>query len=226
LLIKKLNKNLFMKKLFTLCFATCLICLTVSAQNGKGKWLVGGNLESITRTSTLSNPASDYKSSHLIFGPKAGYFLSDRWAIGLAPSFSSTNNRGTSDKTKAKAYSIAPFVRYYQPVGEKLAIFGELSGISYQSGWNKKTAQDGNLIQNYDYRTYNAGVFIRPGIVWFVTPKIGLETSIGSLGYGYYNGKNTVEMPEETRKSTEEGFSGGLSLSYNFNLGILFYLGK
>ncbi len=55
-------------------------------------------------------------------------------------------------------------------------------------------------------------------------PKIGLETSIGSLGYGYYNGKNTVEMPEGTRKTTEEGFSGGLSLSYNFNPHTVFIL--
>ncbi len=215
-----------MKIFLTLSFTVFLFCLTASAQNGKGKWLVGGNIESSSRNSTLSNPAVDYKSNQMILGPKVGYFLSDRWALGLAPSFSSTHNRGSSDVTKAKGYSTAPFVRYYQPVGEKLAIFGELSGISYQSGWHKRTAPDGNLIQNYDYRTYNLGVFVRPGIVWFVTPKIGLETSIGSLGYGYYNGKNTVEMPEGTRKTTEEGFSGGLSLSYNFNLGILFYLGK
>lgn len=196
------------------------------AQHLKGKWLLGGNIESSTRNGTLSNPAVDYKSSQLTLGPKAGYFLSDRWAVGLAPTFSSANTKGTSDVTKAKSYSIAPFVRYYQPIGEKLAIFGELNGISYQTGWNKKTNSTGELMQHYDYRTYNVGVFVRPGIVWFVTPKFGLETSIGSLGYGYYNGKNTIETPEETRKSTEEGFSGGLSLSYNFNLGLMFYLGK
>ncbi len=60
-------------------------------------------------------------------------------------------------------------------LGPKVAIFGGMSpksSISYQSGWHKRTAPDGNLIQNYDYRTYNLGVFGRPGIVWFVTPKL------------------------------------------------------
>ena len=120
------------------------------------------------------------------------------------------------------------FVRYYQPIGEKLALFGELNGVSYTVG-NITRTYEGSLVSQKDtYRSLSVGAFIRPGIVYFITPKIGLETSFGGLSLGYFSNKNKSEdrnVFTTTSETTNSGFTGSLNFNYQFNLSVLFYLG-
>jgi hypothetical protein len=109
---------------------------------------------------------------------------------------------------------------------KKLGIFGELSGISYTSGSGDRNATNGGMISKSSFQNVNLGAYVRPGVVYFITPKIGLETSFGSVGFGYFASKNTNEMPGEKRETKDNGFAAALNLSYNFNLGVLVYLGK
>jgi hypothetical protein len=218
-----------MRNLFTVSVATLLLSLTGFAQNGKGKWLVGSVVEFGTRTGTTtinqSNPVES-KSTQVSVYPRVGYFFADRWAVGLVPGLSYTKQTGSAETSTNRAYSIAPFVRYYQPVGEKLGIFGELSGISYTSGSGDRNATNGGMISKSSFQNVNLGAYVRPGVVYFITPKIGLETSFGSVGFGYFTSKNTNEMPGENRETKDNGFAAAVNLSYNFNLGVLVYLGK
>jgi hypothetical protein len=218
-----------MKNFFTVSIATLLLSLTGFAQHSKGKWLVGGVVESNTRTGTTTvnqaNPVEG-KSTQVSVYPRAGYFFFDRWAVGIAPGLLYNKQKGSAENNINRTYSIAPFVRYYQPVGEKLGIFGELSGISYTAGNNNRTNTNGELILKSSFQNVNLGAYLRPGVVYFITPKIGIETTFGSVGLGYFTSKSTNEMPGEKRETKDEGFAGGVNLSYNFNLGVLVYLGK
>ncbi len=218
-----------MRNLFTVSVATLLLSVTGFAQNGKGKWLVGSVVEFSTRTGTSTlnqaNPV-ETKSTQVSVYPRVGYFFADRWAVGIAPGWSYNKQKGSAETNINRAYSIAPFVRYYQPVGEKLGIFGELSGISYTAGSADRNSTNGGLLLKSSSQNVNLGAYVRPGVVYFITPKIGLETSFGSLGFGYFASKTTNELPGEKRETKDSGFAAAVNLSYNFNLGVLVYLGK
>ncbi len=72
----------------------------------------------------------------------------------------------------------------------------------------------------------NVGALIRPGIVYFITPKIGLETSFGGFNLGCFSSTNTSEVGTPGQEVKQSGFATGLNLNYQFNLAALFYLGK
>jgi outer membrane protein len=107
----------------------------------------------------MNNPAIETKNSQFGISPMAGYFLTDRWALGVAPNISFHKQESPNEKTKGNGYSFAPFARYYQSVGEKLSVFGEVNGISYSTSTSDKNTSDGSLFQNYSSRSVNLGLY-------------------------------------------------------------------
>ncbi|MBD0258496.1 MAG: hypothetical protein ICV83_22495, partial [Cytophagales bacterium] len=150
----------------------------------------------------------------------------DRWAVGGTPSFSFHNQQDSSETSQGRGYNLAAFVRYYQPIGEKLALFGELNGINYGAGNTRRNPANGTQDRTDSYRSVNVGALIRPGIVYFITPKIGLETSFGGFNLGYFSSRNKSEAGEPGQETKQSGFATNLNFSYRFNLAALFYLGK
>ncbi len=218
-----------MKKLFTGIAAILFVSLTGFAQQGKGKWLLGGGIEYSSRNSTTTSSARENEISQLSLNPRVGYFFADRWAVGLAPGYSSQNQRDSAQVYKGRGYNAGAFVRYYQPVGEKLALFGELNAISFGAGNNTRTFIGSPLTQENTYNSFAFGAFIRPGIVYFITPKIGIETSFNGLNLGYFSNKNTSRLrnvPGNRSETATEGFTASLNFNYQFNLAVLFYLGR
>ena len=216
-----------MRNLFTVAVAILFASLTGFAQQARGKWLIGGGIESSSINSTTTNPTRENKFSQLSINPKVGYFFADRWAVGLGLGYAFQNQKDSA-LYKGRGYNAAVFVRYYQPIGEKLALFGELNGIGYGAGNVTRTFVGSSLTQESTYRNFSVGAFIRPGIVYFITPKIGLETSFNGLSLGYFNNKNTGELrnvPASRSELTSDGFTASLNFNYQFNLSVLFYLG-
>jgi hypothetical protein len=211
-----------------ICAATLLLSLTGFAQQREGKWLVGGGFDFLSQTSTLNNSAFETKSGFGSVSPKVGYFFADRWAVGLTPSVSFNNRKDTNETSKGRGYNLAAFVRYYQPIGDKLALFGELNGFNYGAGSTRRNPTNGTQDRIDSYRSINAGALIRPGIVYFITPKIGLETSFGGLNLGYFSNSNKSKSEAGTlgQEVKQSGFATGLNFNYQFNLAALFYLGK
>lgn len=196
------------------------------AQVTKGKWLVGGVFESFTRTNTVTNPAAENKSSQVLVSPRVGYFITNRWAVGIAPSYSSYKYKDSTVTNQGSGYGISAFVRYYQPIGEKLGIFGQLNGVNYSAGSGEMDYIDDAQNRKNKYQSVSIGAFIQPGIVYFITPKIGLETSFGGLNLGYSSSKGEDEALGRTRETTNNNFTASVNFSYQFNLGVLLYLGK
>ena len=216
-----------MTKLFTVGLLALLLSSSGFAQQHKGKWLVGGTFGSNSRTGTMQYPDVEDKSNLLYVSPRVGYFLSDRWAVGIAPSFSRSFRGLPNHKHETRTVSVAPFIRNYWPVGDKLSIFGELSGsVDRSTERINKVNGDSTQIENFSSGTTGMGLYLRPGIVYFITPKIGIETSIGSLGFSYATMKGKRETPERTSEMTEKHFGSTVNLNYAFNVGVNFYLGK
>jgi hypothetical protein len=214
--------------------ATLLVSLTGYAQQRKDKWLVGGGFDFVSQTTTSSqtnmvnNSAIQTKNGFGSVSPRVGYFFADRWAVGLTPSISFSSRKDSSETSKGSGYNLAAFVRYYQPIGEKLAIFGELNGINFGAGTNRRNLTSSTQDRTDTYQSLNVGAMIRPGIVYFITPKIGLETSFGGFNLGYFSNSNKSKSEAGTlgQEIKQSGFAAGLNFGYQFNLAALFYLGK
>lgn len=166
-----------MKNTFFL-FLAIFFTINSFAQLDKGNWLVGGSgnfyLSKRDYTSYTSPVLNGYsKELHLTISPNGGYFLLDKFAVGLRPYFSwgkgeSFPNDPTvsGGKSDSKRYGIGPFIRYYFLDKEKQ--FNILTDFSYQIGeWN---VGDKGKLSNFS--------FLAGPVIYFNT-SIGMEFLLG-----------------------------------------------
>lgn len=170
------------------------------AQITKNNWLVGGIgiFNSTTYNSTSGAPGQQV--THLQLSPDIGYFLFDKFAIGLKLGFESWRYQsvGQNSLTKNTTYSFGPFVRYYLLSIQKE--FNLLIEGNYQHGIERgggSSAPPGQPLQ-FSIIQYNKNTFsIAGGPVIYFNSSVGLEFLIGysSSKYAQYEGNNnTVQV--------------------------------
>ena len=110
-----------MKTIKLFFIATILFTLSANAQITKGNWMVGGtgNFESnnIETNIKSSNTTSTQTGKGLFLQPNVGYFLANKFAVGLSPNLSISFSN--DDKT-ITSYAVGGFARYYLLKPEKL----------------------------------------------------------------------------------------------------------
>jgi hypothetical protein len=161
-----------------------LICLFTNNANGQlteGIWLLGGtgSFYSIKNTysSDIINQTSDV--SNLSVAPSAGYFISDKFALGLLSTYSKSKGQVLSaggGYTNENRLDFGPFARYYFLNMENQ--YNLLTDINYQYGLYWFTPRKGNR------HTFSASV----GTVLFFNSSVGLE-----LLLGYYSLKESID---------------------------------
>ena len=213
-------------KITLLLLFSFLVISTCSAQITKGTAFVGGS-------GSFSKGASKYKQSpDIIFkssnsnfniNPKAGYFIADNIALGLGINYSrylsksKVNGIEEQEAYKNNSFGISPFGRYYKMLGDRAGFFGQLT-VSFGSGKDESG--------DFTTRKYTSvGAGVAPGFVFFATPKIGIETTIGNLGYSYYKNKYYSPTQNNLTENNTNEFAAGVNAS-NIFLGINFYLGR
>jgi outer membrane protein len=192
-----------MKKLL---FVSILICssFNVFAQKeeektkptDKGHFIVDGSIFFSTNNSKSEQGGFKTKSEAFGFGisPKAGYFIADRFALGLETSFGYTDNEftntdGTKSSGNSTAISVGPFVRYYLVNG----IFGQAS-----LGFGTSNSESNGFENKNDFFNYQLGV----GYAIFLNQHISLEPIIS---YSYSKNKSDQSIFE----TTNNGFTLG-----------------
>lgn len=152
------------------------------AQLSKGYWMAGGNGNFSTGSYHLA--FYETKTTTLSISPSIGYFIADRFPIGLRVLLSNyhasdyNTSNGTTGLANNFGISAGPFARYYffRQADRPVNIFVE---GNYGFGYNT----DINRIKNYLNRfSFNAGP------VLYINSSIGLEFLIGyyqSRQYGY-----------------------------------------
>lgn len=156
-------------------------------------------------------------TDHLMLGVSGGYTYVSGYTNRVAASgFEST-------RYDEQGYSAGLFARYYHQIREsKFYLFANLSG-SYSQ--RKNTSSRYSSIDN-DYKsTYNTmNVSLYPGLVYMATSKIGLETSIGKLGFTSTSNSGTMSGVKD--KGRSNSFSTDLLLKFSsLYIGINFYFG-
>jgi outer membrane protein len=133
----------------------------------KGSWMIGGNIN----VSLSDNKYSDNLYQDHRFSPMAGYFLTDKLAMGLTMFY--TYN-GIYD-SHVEALTAAPFVRYY--FGTKR--FAPFAEAAFGGGVTKVGYFDGTEQQNLRNEHFSYGV--AAGFNYFITNNVALETKLSYL---------------------------------------------
>jgi outer membrane protein W len=184
----------------TLSLLACIILFTVSstAQFDKGASYIGLGVSFNNQHSSAVNTSGNKVSiTGFQLGPDFGYFLNDKWVLGSGIGYSynrnSTYSVVFSDQTTTtqSALTFQPYVRRYFKMGEKVALFAQIS-IGYSYGWESET--DVNTMSHtaspqVNINTVMAG--FAPGINYCLNKHWMLEASTSVLSLQYASTRNS-----------------------------------
>ncbi len=153
-----------MKKLFkTLFIATLLFTLITNAQITQENWLVGGDASFISSSVTTENGFKQ-SGTGVRIAPNIGYFIKDKFAVGLKTSFGYSK----SDAGSGIGFGGGPFVRYYLLKPEK--IVNILMEADYRFGTSK--------LQGNNDSTNSSSYNLKAGPVIYFNSSVGLELTL------------------------------------------------
>lgn len=157
----------------------------------------------------------DSKLTKLNFSPKAGYFVTDKIAVGLALNVATyKDENGFDEMTKLNIFSAGAFGRYYFTPGSKFSVFGQL-GFDITTSKTTIERIDNN---GFNFRsvgkTNGFGVVLAPGINYFLSDHFAIEATWAVLGYNTDKQDGSVNISRDT-------FDIGLDLS-SLNFGLLY----
>ncbi|SHL66928.1 outer membrane beta-barrel protein [Chryseobacterium polytrichastri] len=192
-----------MKKLL-LAGAVALFGLS-NAQIAKGTTYLSG---SVGYSQEESNNG-DLKKENFNVLPTVGYFVGTNLAVGLGIGYQTEKNTATTtttlfnttvvneNVTKKPAFVVAPFVRKYWNLSEKLFVFGQLA-VPMQFGKTEvessSVATTGNSVVTNSTSTEakytKIGVTVKPGLDYFLNKNWSIEATIGEFGYSNFKPKD------------------------------------
>ncbi|PWI31672.1 hypothetical protein DI383_03110 [Flavobacteriaceae bacterium LYZ1037] len=203
-----------MKKLLLLS-AFAVFGLSVNAQEEgektfgfeQGNIIVEGGIN--FNSSTDDDGTVEDKSSRFNFMPKAGYFINDKFAVGIELGIGSgkeeTTVGGTTSEDKTSSFSGGVFARYYfLDLGKRFKTYAE-AGVGFGSSKLEQEGVDDEL------KTTGFGVGIDLGINYFITERFAINFGLADL---LSFSSNTTEFGDAESDSTS--FNGNLNIFNNF----------
>lgn len=189
----------------------------------KDTWSIGGSLNigsSKTENFEVNQDDNTYsKGFSFGFIPKIGYTIANDLTVGLGIGMeyakSEDNYNDEESTNKSLGYIINPFIRKNFGAGKNLSLFLQAEG-RYSLYERKYSDSD-----SYEDPSKRLFIGLRPGLNYFLSNKIALEATIGSLGYNYSSYKYDIDSASSKRESNTFNFD--LSTS-NINLGVLILL--
>jgi hypothetical protein len=192
---------------FAFSFANAQESAESSAEGfSKGDVMLSGSINFGTRSQ------GDIKNNGFEISPKVGYFITDHIVGGISLGYASAKSEaGPLNPTqKINTLSYGVFGRYYTTPAKQFSFFGEINANAFSSK-NKTTNDFPNPSLENKMTGFQVG--ISPGISYFVSKHLALETSIGLLQYSNENPDGTAD--------SRNSFDVGLNLS-NINLGLVY----
>ncbi|WP_415327469.1 outer membrane beta-barrel protein [Chryseobacterium sp. MMS23-Vi53] len=176
-----------------------------NAQIAKGTTYLSGSVG----YSQVETNNGNNKTENFNVLPTVGYFVAPNLAIGLGVGYQTqketnittavfpTTTVVTTNEVKEPAFVVAPFVRKYWTLGDKLYIFGQLA-VPMQFGKteveNTSVATSGSTTTTTSTSTEakytQVGVTVKPGLDYFLNKNWSIEATIGEFGYNNYKPKD------------------------------------
>jgi len=195
-----------LKQITSVLFLFSLMFLAPDYSYGqfeKGYKIVGGSFG----FNYASSSAETFSNNNAYFrvSPTFGYFLSDKFLIGISPTVSYSVLRSSFNPDPISTFGVGTnlFFRRFFKVSEKFQFYIE-PNVGY-------IRADRDNLRDRDFN-----VSLSPGLAYLVSDKFWLEAKFGGLSY-----RRTEWGPQE-QFNTRQYFSAGLS-SYSA-IGLFFIL--
>jgi opacity protein-like surface antigen len=166
---------------------------------------------------------------NFIVAPGIGFNVNNHISVGLNLGYvgGKTNfdasglDVGDVEELKTREFSIGPFVRYTQMLGEHFFVFGQLNA-SYLNGRSENDLFQVSRSEEDRWNGFSASYFPAVGIMF--SKDAALSFNIGGVGYTYrkYDLDNGG-IPNVENTAKESDFA--ISIGQQFNLGIQKYIG-
>src|SRR5690606_9812479 len=162
-------------------------------------------LEGSLRANTQDDKTEMVKISTFNFTPKAGYFVTDKFAVGLGLNIGSEKEENYTDvnadrrTVKGNNFGFEVFGRYYIVDLNRFQPYAEL-GVGYNSLGGEITRYDeatSTTITTDLDKTNRFGVNATLGFNYFVTPKIAINFALSDL-IGFNSQKTDVSGAKAT----------------------------
>jgi len=160
-------------------------------------------LEGSLKANTQDDRAETIKRSNFNFTPKAGYFVSDKFAVGLGLNIGASNIEDYNDvntnynEARLSTVGFEVFGRYYIADMKRFQPYAEL-GIGYDSTKRETITVTDDVTVNTELPKYNDfGVNATLGFNYFVTPKIAVNFALSNL-IGFNSGKSDAPNSKAT----------------------------
>ena len=182
----------------------------------KGSWTIGGNLGFSANNSEFSRELEDdieRKNHTYSLLPKIGYTISENLIIGLGLGYSFSKDDINDDNSKTNSYNFTPYIRKHYGIGQNLSLFIQGEG-------NYEIAKQKNTNSNYENTSKSLFIGFRPGLNYFISKKVALETTIVSFGYKHRTSEVTGS---DNSKTDTNSFNFNID-SANLNFGVIVFL--
>lgn len=171
---------------------------------------------------------NEFKTRTISFIPQMGFFLSDAISVGGRIGYTNekVKQRGSSpgnniivdNETNTSLFQIGPYIRFHKSVNDQMLLF--LQGDT-KFGFGK--TEFGKNDPTVDEGVFEFEIGVRPGFLFMASEKLGIESSIGFLGYSLRRTKLKDSTLDPTPINKDQDF--GLDLNFNtFQIGIQYYL--
>lgn len=172
-------KNL--KRLFVVSMLSVLV-LSLNAQTGAGKFLLGGSSSMAFSSSTQKfktddDDGTDGKLTQFSLTPQAGYFVIDGLAVGLQLELDAYSYKDDEDdySYKSSAIMFSPFLRYYYGT----APFKPFAEVALGVGTQKIKEPDYFDGGTQTSTTGLLGFQFKVGAAYFLNDMVSLDAGIG-----------------------------------------------
>ena len=160
-------------------------------------------LEGSLQANTQDDRDETIRRSNFNFTPKAGYFVSDKFAVGLGLNIGASNVENYNDvntnyeEARFSTLGFEVFGRYYIADIKRFQPYAEL-GIGYDSSKRETIIVTDDVTVNTELPKYNDfGVNATLGFNYFVTPKIAVNFALSNL-IGFNSGKSDAPNSKAT----------------------------
>ncbi len=225
-----------MKKIFIPVFL--LIGLHSFGQFNKNRIMINGrgNFYTDKQEKNLSNSVPYYYYNEFSEGNlnlNIGYFLSDNFAIGALLGAGMNKNlkdefyagSHNSETVVNKNFYSGIFLRYNQMIKQsKFGLFFQLNNLYGIGKMNNNKFNNG--IRNPNYlpgKNYMFKIGATPGLMYFITNRLSIETSIGDVSY-----VSTTTIENRPLHATESHKTSRFNTDFSIStvyFGLTFYLG-
>jgi outer membrane protein len=194
-----------MKKILLTVFALTMFNVAF-AQFNKGRMIVGGAVGFQTTTEKQTGTTPTAKENTFSLSPNFGYFVANKFAVGLNLNLSNTTEKysgGSYDyKIITRSFIASPFVRYY--FGPGIFVQGQYGIGSAKSGYDDPSSSN---TTKYAVSQWSLGI----GYAYFLNDHVAIEPSVK------YQSSVLKEKGQDI-KDTNSGIA--------INIGFQIYLGK